>query len=94
MRFNRPYSGLYCRHRPHQIYLLAPFGIEISTDGKNTFGARHEKLIYSQTKLYYPDFDAPIEIFVGIDEQPIKNTVRELMNQLWIILYLFRDTWS
>ncbi|EFP94743.1 ATP-binding protein [Vibrio caribbeanicus] len=89
-RFNRPYSGLYWSAQTPSDLLRSRslWDQKISTDGKNTFGARHEKLIYLQTKLYYPDFDAPIEIFVGIDEQPIKNTVRELMNQLWVILAL------
>lgn len=92
-RFNRPYSGLYWSARTDADLLrsrsLWDQKIEAKKGMKKEYlGARDEKLIYLKTTLYYPDYDGPIEVLVGIDEQPIEDTVRDLMSQLWIILAL------
>lgn len=91
-RFNRPYSGLYWSAKTETDLLrsrsLWDQRIESKKNGKEYVGARDEKLIYIKTKLYYPDYDGPIEVLIGIDEQPIEDTVRDLMSQLWIILAL------
>jgi signal transduction histidine kinase len=92
-RFNRPYSGLYWSARTDADLLRSRSLWDQKIEAKKGikkeyFGAREEKLIYLKTTLYYPDFDGPIEVLVGIDEQPIENTVRDLMSQLWIILAL------
>ncbi|KLN66959.1 ATP-binding protein [Vibrio sp. VPAP30] len=91
-RFNRPYSGIYWSAKTDTDLLrsrsLWDQQIEAKKKGKEYFGARGEKLIYIKTTLYYPDYDGPIEVLIGIDEQPIEDTVRDLMRQLWIILAL------
>ncbi|OAJ96210.1 ATP-binding protein [Vibrio bivalvicida] len=91
-RFNRPYSGIYWSAKTDTDLLrsrsLWDQKIEAKKKGKEYFGARGEKLIYIKTTLYYPDYDGPIEVLIGIDEQPIEDTVRDLMRQLWIILAL------
>ncbi|MEZ8103003.1 ATP-binding protein [Vibrio bivalvicida] len=91
-RFNRPYSGIYWSAKTNTDLLrsrsLWDQQIEAKKKGKEYFGARGEKLIYIKTTLYYPDYDGPIEVLIGIDEQPIEDTVRDLMRQLWIILAL------
>ncbi|EEX92489.1 hypothetical protein VIOR3934_18845 [Vibrio orientalis CIP 102891 = ATCC 33934] len=92
-RFNRPYSGLYWSARTDADLLRSRSLWDQKIEAKKGlkkeyFGARDEKLIYLKTTLYYPDYDGPIEVLVGIDEQPIEDTVRDLMSQLWIILGL------
>jgi len=91
-RFNRPYSGLYWSAQTESDLLrsrsLWDQRIESQKKGKEYIGARGEKLIYIKTKLYYPDYDGPIDVLIGIDEQPIEDTVRDLMGQLWVILAL------
>lgn len=91
-RFNRPYSGLYWSAQTETDLLrsrsLWDQRIESQKKGKEYIGARGEKLIYIKTKLYYPDYDGPIDVLIGIDEQPIEDTVRDLMGQLWVILAL------
>ena len=91
-RFNRPYSGLYWSAQTDSDLLrsrsLWDKAIVSERDGKEVLGARGENLIFVKTNLYYPDYKGPIQVLVGIDAQPIKDTVRELMSQLWIILAL------
>lgn len=91
-RFNRPYSGLYWSAKTDKELLrsrsLWDKKITSEKKEKEYFGARNEKLIYIKTTLYYPDYDGPIEVIIGIDEQPIEDTVGSLMSQLWIILAL------
>jgi len=92
-RFNRPYSGLYWSAKTDSDLLRSRSLWDQTIESKKGikkefFGAKGEKLIYLKTTLYYPDFDGPIEVLLGIDEQPIEDTVRDLMSQLWIILAL------
>lgn len=91
-RFNRPYSGLYWSAKTDTELLRSRslWDKKITTDKKDKdyLGARNEKLIYIKTTLYYPDYDGPIDVIIGIDEQPIEDTVGSLMGQLWIILAL------
>ena len=91
-RFNRPYSGLYWSAKTEKELLRSRslWDKKITTDKKDKdyLGARNEKLIYIKTTLYYPDYDGPIDVIIGIDEQPIEDTVGSLMGQLWIILAL------
>ncbi|RTZ16729.1 ATP-binding protein [Vibrio aquaticus] len=92
-RFNRPYSGLYWSAKTDSDLLrsrsLWDQKIAVKKGIKKEYlGARDEKLIYLHTTLYYPDYDGPIEVLIGIDEQPIEDTVQDLMGQLWVILAL------
>lgn len=92
-RFNRPYSGLYWSAKTDSDLLRSRslWDQKISAQKgikKEYLGAREEKLIYLHTTLYYPDYDGPIEILIGIDEQPLEDTVQQLMGQLWVILAL------
>ncbi|NVD06780.1 ATP-binding protein [Vibrio sp. JPW-9-11-11] len=91
-RFSRPYSGLYWSAQTESDRLrsrsLWDKNMTFERDGKRLFGARDETLIYVQTNLYYPDYNGPIEVTIGIDEQPIRETVGSIMSQLWVILAL------
>ncbi|MCG9597615.1 ATP-binding protein [Vibrio sp. Isolate25] len=90
-RFNRPYSGLYWSAKTDKDLLRSRslWDKVLTPKGKHDLlGARGEKLIYIESTLYYPDYDGPIEVTIGIDEQPIEDTVRSLMGQLWVILAL------
>ncbi|MEF1291711.1 ATP-binding protein, partial [Vibrio sp. M260118] len=91
-RFNRPYSGLYwsAQTKTDLLRSRSLWDQQITFDNKvkEYVGARGEKLIFIKTKLYYPDYDGPIDVLIGVDEQPIEDTVHDLMRQLWIILAL------
>ncbi|WP_394144093.1 ATP-binding protein [Vibrio atypicus] len=91
-RFNQPYSGLYWSIDTEADELrsrsLWDQKITFEKLSKEPLGARKERLIFIQTSLYFPDYDGPIHILIGIDEQPIEDTVAKLMGQLWIILAL------
>lgn len=90
-RFNRPYSGLYWSAKTDKDLLRSrSLWDKVLTEkgDHDLIGARDEKLIYIESTLYYPDYDGPIEVTIGIDEQPIEDTVRSLMGQLWVILAL------
>ena len=91
-RFYQPYSGLYWSVETANDLLrsrsLWDQRITYTSLEKKPLGAKSEHLILLETSLYFPDYDGPIKILVGIDEQPIKTTVSKLMNQLWVILAL------
>ncbi|UPQ89063.1 ATP-binding protein [Vibrio sinaloensis] len=91
-RFSRPYSGLYWSAQTESDLLrsrsLWDKNLRFEQDGKHLVGAREERLIYVQTNLYYPDYNGPIKVLIGIDDQPIKETVHNIMGQLWVILAL------
>ncbi|KOO03538.1 ATP-binding protein [Vibrio nereis] len=91
-RFNQPYSGLYWSIQTDTDLVrsrsLWDQRITFSGTENTPLGARLERLILIETTLYFPDYDGPISVRVGIDEQPIKQTVSKLMNQLWVILAL------
>ncbi|MFW7522716.1 ATP-binding protein [Vibrio ostreicida] len=91
-RFSRPYSGFYwsantdkelLRSRSLWDKKIIQKGLEHSL-----LGAREEKLIHIRSTLYFPDYDGPIDVVIGMDEQPIEDTVRSLTGQLWVILSL------
>ncbi|WP_114784710.1 ATP-binding protein [Vibrio tetraodonis] len=90
-RFTRPYSGFYWSAKTDNALLrsrsLWDKNLTIK-DEHDLLGARDEKLIYIQSTLYYPDYSGPIEVTIGTDQQPITDTVRNLMSQLWFILAL------
>lgn len=91
-RFNRPYSGLYWSidNAADQLRSRSLWDKKITFDKgeKHALGARDERLIYIETSLYFPEYDGPIDVLIGIDEQPLEDTVAELMGQLWVILAL------
>ncbi|HAS61398.1 MAG TPA: ATP-binding protein [Vibrio sp.] len=91
-RFSQPYSGLYwsASTQDSQIRSRSLWDRTIEFDKKKSdaFGAKNEPLIYIQTSVYFPDYNQPIKIMVGIDEQPIEDTVSDLMGELWVILAL------
>ncbi|MBS9900974.1 ATP-binding protein [Vibrio alginolyticus] len=91
-RFNRPYSGLYWSASTEasleRSRSLWDKKIEYKGLDKDAYGARGEKLITLEKALYLPDYDGPIHIIIGIDEEPIKNTLQTLIGQLWLILGL------
>ncbi|CAH1535009.1 Histidine kinase [Vibrio owensii] len=91
-RFSRPYSGLYWSASTEtsleRSRSLWDKKIEYKGLDKDAFGARDEKLITLKKTLYLPDFDGPIDVIIGIDEDPIEGTIQSLTGQLWIILGL------
>ena len=90
-RFTRPYSGFYWSAKTDKALLRSRslWDKNLTTkDEHDLLGARDEKLIYIQSTLYYPDYSGPIEVTIGTDQQPITDTVRNLMSQLWFILAL------
>lgn len=91
-RFERPYSGLYwaATTSTDNLRSRSLWDKDFATidNDKQTVGARGEILITVESTLYYPDFEGPIEVVIGIDEQPIEDVVGQLMGQLGIILLL------
>ncbi|CAM3622988.1 ATP-binding protein [Vibrio aquimaris] len=90
-RFTRPYSGFYWSAKTDKALLRSRSLWDKNLTIKNEhdlLGARDEKLIYIQSTLYYPDYSGPIDVTIGTDQQPITDTVRNLMSQLWFILAL------
>jgi len=91
-RFNRPYSGLYWSASTEMSLersrSLWDKKIEYKSLDNDAYGARGERLITIEKALYLPDYDGPIHIIIGIDEEPIKNSLQTLIGQLWFILGL------
>ncbi|YCO05458.1 ATP-binding protein [Vibrio sp. VNB-15] len=91
-RFSRPYSGLYWSASTdtnlERSRSLWDKKIEYKGLDKAAFGARDEKLITIKKTLYLPDYNGPIDIIIGVDEDPIEHTIQSLTGQLWIILGL------
>lgn len=91
-RFNQPYSGLYWSIENDVDELrsrsLWDKKITNSKDEEHVLGARDEILLTIKTSLYFPEYNGPINVLIGIDEQPLEDTVADLMSQLWIILAL------
>lgn len=96
-RFTRPYSGFYwqastdsdtLRSRSLWDQTLTFKGPKKHKGKSAVFGAKGEKLITMDSTLYFPDYNGPIQVTIGMDEQPIEATVTELMGQLWLILGL------
>lgn len=91
-RFSQPYSGLYwsASTPDNQIRSRSLWDRTIEFDKKNSdaFGAKNEPLIYIKSSVYFPEYNKPITILIGIDEQPIEDTVSDLMGELWVILAL------
>ncbi|MBU2899111.1 ATP-binding protein [Vibrio hepatarius] len=90
-RFTRPYSGFYWSAKTSKALLRSRSLWDKTLTSKNEhdlLGARDEKLIHIDSTLYYPDYSGPIKVTIGMDQQPIEDTVRNLMGQLWFILAL------
>lgn len=91
-RFSQPYSGLYwsASTQDNQIRSRSLWDRTIEFDKKKSdaFGAKNEPLIFIETSVYFPEYNKPISILIGIDEQPIEDTVSKLMGELWVILAL------
>ncbi|EGU30940.1 ATP-binding protein [Vibrio scophthalmi] len=91
-RFSQPYSGLYWYASTADNELrsrsLWDRNIELKDKQTEALGARGEKLIFVHSNLYFPEYDGPITVLVGVDEQPIEDTVQKLMGELWVILVL------
>ncbi len=91
-RFSQPYSGLYWSASTKSNLVrsrsLWEKKIEYKDKDEAAHGAKNEKLITLEKSLYLPEYDAPINVVVGIDEEPIKSTLQTLTGQLWLILAL------
>ncbi|KGK08632.1 ATP-binding protein [Vibrio navarrensis] len=93
-RFSQPYSGLYWNATLGEQTLRSRslWDRNIQTKatplGQRLIGAKEENLIAIEQRLYLPEFSTPITIVIGIDETPVKETLRQLTKQLWMILGL------
>lgn len=90
-RFNRPYSGLYWMAvTENQVMRSRSLWDQLITFKrfKGARGANGEKLVYIQRNIYLPDFSEPITITVGLDEQPLEDTLHALMGQISLVLML------
>ncbi len=89
-RFSRPYSGLYWKVSTTDHVLrsrsLWDKDITMTHPNRQLLGAQGEPLVYIERDLFLPDFDAPLYIVIGIDERPLRETLRGITYQLWIIL--------
>ncbi|WP_456297227.1 ATP-binding protein [Vibrio sp. AK197] len=91
-RFRRPYSGLYWsieagNHRLRSRSLWDRT-IESQPLKNNLLGARNEPLIHIEKTLYLPEYREPVQVTIGIDEKPIRQSIAKLRGQLWVILGL------
>jgi len=90
-RFSQPYSGLYWMATSQDQTLrsrsLWDQVIRFKRFHK-AIGANGEKLISIQREIYLPDFSKPILVTIGVNEDPLENTLHDLMGQLWIVLGL------
>ncbi|MDD9194628.1 ATP-binding protein [Aliivibrio sp. S3MY1] len=95
-RFSQPYSGLYWSAstkgddlRSRSLWDKKLNIEEDPLDTKATIkGANNEKLIYIQKQIYLPEIKAPITITIGLNEDPLEQTLHQLTGQVWIILGL------
>ncbi|KYN80971.1 histidine kinase [Vibrio cidicii] len=93
-RFSQPYSGLYWNAISGEQTLRSRslWDRNIQTKatplGQRLTGAKGENLIAIEQRMYLPEFSTPITIVIGMDETPVKETLRQLTKQLWMILGL------
>lgn len=93
-RFIQPYSGLYWTASAESHTLrsrsLWDKSIQVEKTGLKTIarGAQDEKLIYIEREIYLPELSTPISILIGLDEDPLEETLHRLTGQLWVILGL------
>ncbi|USD40069.1 ATP-binding protein [Vibrio sp. SCSIO 43135] len=93
-RFNQPYSGLYWAAKSGEQTLrsrsLWDRDLKLEKKGpiKTVRGAKDEKLIYISQTIYLPEFSKPVEVIIGLDEDPLEHTLTDIIGQLWIILGL------
>ncbi|EMW7173092.1 ATP-binding protein [Vibrio fluvialis] len=93
-RFYQPYSGLYWTASVGDQELrsrsLWDKSLTKHEHGLKTtyLGAKDEPLVILTRTVYLPEFSNPITIFVGVDEAPIMDTLKQVVSQLWVILGL------
>lgn len=95
-RFYQPYSGLYWTANTKNDELRSRslwdkkfiFEDESFDINVNVKGAKNENLIYIQRDVYLPEISDPVTITIGIDEDPLENTLNKLTGQVWVILGL------
>ncbi|WP_162046219.1 ATP-binding protein [Vibrio taketomensis] len=91
-RFTQPYSGLYWKAQTSDDQLrsrsLWDRTIHFNKAKTKAFGAQDEPLVFIKSSIYLPEYKHPISILIGTDEQPLEDTVANLMGELWVILAL------
>jgi len=91
-RFKQPYSGLYWNvtGERHQLRSRSLWDKNITReeqgDDSDLFGANEERLIYISQTLSIPEVSEPLQVIVGIDENPLEVALESLIGQLGIIL--------
>lgn len=95
-RFKKPYSGLYWNvtGATHQLRSRSLWDKNIEQEKphktEHLIGANGEKLVHISQIIYIPDVSEPLKVIVGIDRDPLEETLEEIIGQLWIILlFLF-----
>jgi signal transduction histidine kinase len=93
-RFNQPNSGAYWQIKSQQQTLRSRSlsGMTIQTDNQQFFtyslGVKTERLIYIKKVVLLPDDPIPVHIVIGLEEDPLEETLHLLTGQLWFILML------
>ncbi|USD64173.1 ATP-binding protein [Vibrio sp. SCSIO 43136] len=88
-RFNRPYSGLYWMASTDEQMLRSRSLWDQVIKFKRfrrAEGPNKEKLLTLTRQIYLPDFNQPVTLVVGVDEDPLEETLHKLTGQLWLIL--------
>ncbi|WP_375753948.1 ATP-binding protein [Vibrio sp. HN007] len=92
-RYHRPYSGYYwtvtskkqtLRSRSLWDKEITPF----QKKSKQLTGANGEKLVSITQTVTIPDYRGSLEITIGIDEDPIEETLNKLIEWLMLIQFM------
>lgn len=93
-RFNQPYSGLYWKiqHQDQTLRSRSLWDMDIEVKKKQLYtfssGVKEDRLIYIEREIFLPELSTPTHIIIGIDEDPLEETLHLLTGQLWLILGL------
>ena len=93
-RFKQPYSGVYWNVTgvSHTLRSRSLWDKNIeSRDNQHSFelfGAKGEKLLFISKTIYIPDITEPLNVIVGVDQDPLDDTLEMVIGQLWLILVL------
>lgn len=93
-RFQEPLSGLYWYvNGIHQV-LRSPSLVDKNITGDDSgdkdflVGAKGERLIHIEKRLELTGISMPLTLIIGIDENPLEESLHSLIGQLWAILQL------
>jgi len=91
-RFKQPYSGFYWSVSAKNSELRSrslwdkKMTHKKNDDGDILYGANGEQLIYITQRLSIAELTSPLEVIIGIDEDPLEAALQGLIGHLGIIL--------